>query len=198
MSPHISSRVAFERGRRLVLGLLLAAVAAILGGFAMTSAAQAAAPDKGKPYEIRFRHSNKCLDNPSATWIQSMPLQQYACQAPAHNEHWILDPVFDDGPIYRIRNEQSNKCVNVGYASLADWEPIVQYTCGAWSNESFALTRTPGMPEDYFKLKNVNSEKCLNVAYGSSDNNAGIIQYACDGYWPQGTENMQVRFVRAH
>jgi hypothetical protein len=50
--------------------------------------------------------------------------------------------------------------------------------------------------QDYYKLANYHSQKCINVEGASTAHHARIIQYACDGYWPQGTENMQVRFFQ--
>ena len=190
---------ASKAGRRhKAVPSLIAVVAVFFGGLTLTDAAQAA-PEMGVAYHIKFRHSNKCLNVPYGTPTLGVQVQQYSCVS-ADSERWRLEPAGTDvsgRQYYLVRNAQSDKCLNDTDWSLADWGPVTQYTCGAhWTSEWFALIRSSDMPADYYKLMNYHSEKCVNVPYGSWDDNLGIIQYACDGYWPQGTENMQVRFFR--
>jgi hypothetical protein len=178
---------------------LVVVVAVFFGGLMPTEAAQAA-PEMGVAYHVKFRHSSKCLDVPDGTTHYFVQLQQYAC-VDTNNQRFLLEPTGTDisgRQYYRVRNVQSNLCLYTDWR-VSDWAPIMQHPC--WpsrtsTSEWFTLIRSSGMPDDYYKLMSYHSEKCVNVAGASWDNHARIIQYACDGYWPQGTDNMQVRFFR--
>jgi hypothetical protein len=178
------------------------AVVAALTVSGLTSTALAATPQHNGVYYIQFKHSGKCLNKPYLWTDDGVQVEQYDCLDWATTEKWRLEYVRRDlsgRPYYLIRNMQSDKCLNVWFASTADGAEVVQFTCGqlstGWSNEWF--TPVPTSDPRYFKLMNYNSRKCLNVEGASFANEAPIIQYECTGYWPQGTDNMEVWFLQA-
>jgi hypothetical protein len=176
---------------------LVVAIAVLLSGLMLTDAAQAA-PVMGVGYHIKFRHSGKCLDVPAGATTYFLQLQQYTC-IDTDNQRFQLewaDTDLSGRAYYRLRNVRTSQCVDTNWG-INDWDSIMQYPCGtSWKSQWFTLIHSDGMPVDYYKLVNYYSEKCVNVPYASSADSTKIIQYACEGYWPQGTENMQVRFLR--
>ena len=178
------------------LGLVLLTSGGVL---MLAGVAEAAPPSPGVGYHLQFKHSGMCLDNPSASTLDSTPQQQYLCVNYADNERWKFEPAGNDRSgrqFYLIRNVASGKCLNIAWGSLTDGETVVQYQCGQqWDNERFALIPVDDGAGDYYKLMAYHSKKCVNVAGASTELHAAIIQYECNGYWPQGTDNMNVRLL---
>jgi pectinesterase len=204
MSRSVSPRLSARRPRRLGPTLIVAVMAAftVLG---LTSTASAETPQKSVVYQMKFRHSGKCLNNGYASTEDGHQVEQYTCFEWAITERWRLDYVKTDAagrPLYLIRNMQSNKCLNIWYDSRVDGGKVVQYECGwdkpekQWNNELFTIepVRDPYYA-DYYQVRSLSSSRCLNVEGASEANEAHVIQYYCDNRWFQGTENMMVRFV---
>jgi hypothetical protein len=186
------------RPRRLIATVVVAVIAAFTLS-AGEGTALAAVPQIDGVYNLQFLHSGKCLNKPNLWTDDGVAVEQYDCVDWASTERWRLDyagRTSSGKTKYLIRNMQSGKCLNIWLASYYDGAEVVQYSCWAgYDNETFTVSVAP---EDsrYYRIRNTRSGKCLNVEGGSSDNGVRIIQYECDGYWPQHTDNMAVRFLQ--
>jgi hypothetical protein len=165
----------------------------------LASAAQAQDdPDPNTFYNLKFKHSQKCLDVPDGSMLDGVALQQFECHAWG-NQAWRWEytgfrDTITGRSYYWIRNARSGKCVSIADGSLYDGARIVQSTCRVVARTLFAVA-LHYVGTGYMKLMNYASEKCLNVSGASFSDHAAIIQYRCAASWPQSEDNMLVRWI---
>jgi hypothetical protein len=169
----------FRRRGLAVAGVLVATIATL------PAAAPAFAASAG-PYQVKFAHSGKCMDDTAGSITDGTPIQQWECAgATAWNatfQEWSFD--WTDNGFARLRNHRSGKCLNVQGRSTADGAAVIQFTCGQasgndeWKGE---YVTTLGDGDDYYRLRARHSAKCLDVTGGveSVDNGVRLQQYGC-------------------
>ncbi|GAA2515880.1 RICIN domain-containing protein [Pilimelia columellifera] len=156
-------------------------VAAVGAGMALTAAPSSAAPGSGTgverataAYELRARHSGRCLDVFGASAANGADAIQWTCHQGA-NQHWRMVPA--GGGWHEIRALHSNKCLDVLAASTTNGADVVQWACHGGANQRWLLVSTAtGM-----EIRARHSGKCLDVFGASMANGADVIQWTCNG-----------------
>jgi hypothetical protein len=139
-------------------------------------------------YQIRARHSNRCLDVPFASFNNGVQLQQYDCNgAPQQNQLWTIVPTVPASGTFRIVSANNAKCVDALNAGTMNLTAIQQYTCnvgGNQANQVFYITAAP--TAGYYRVYGAHTAgapKCLDVAGNSTANGALVQQYDCGPSW---------------
>ncbi len=132
-----------RRNRNRALGALLLTVAT--GAVAPVAQADAA-------YEIKPRHSGKCLDVAYASQWNGANVGQYSCNG-GYNQQFSLQYV--DSGYYKIVARHSGKCLDVEYGSRGDGANIQQWTCGVGLRY---------IDSGYYQLSARHSFACADVA----------------------------------
>jgi hypothetical protein len=124
------------------------------------------------------RHSNLCLDVPSAQLVDGVQLQQWSCNG-GNAQNFQFRPIAGTTNTYNIVNVNSNKCLVVQSAALNDGAKIVQTTCNGDASQQFRLE---SMGNSYYRLVAVHSNKCAVVAGGPTATGEGakIVQWTCN------------------
>ncbi|HWI08802.1 MAG TPA: RICIN domain-containing protein [Solirubrobacteraceae bacterium] len=162
------------------------ALSAVL--LAMAAAAVAPAAQADAAYEIKPRHSGKCLDVAWASQWNGANVGQWSCNG-GYNQQFSLQYTDSDyyGKYYKIVARHSGKCLDVEYGSRGDGANIQQYTCGAGYNQQFRLRY---IDSGYYQLIARHSFACVDVAWASTWDGANVHQWGCNG-----GGNQQFRFV---
>lgn len=172
-----------RRNARRALGAVLLAMAA---GVVAPAAAQAQAY-----YEIKPRHSDKCLDVAFGGQWDGFNVQQWSCNG-QYNQQFSLH--YTDSGYYTIRARHSGKCLDVKDWSGADHANIHQWTCHGGANQQFYLRY---LNNGYYKFVARHSGKCIDVENRGYGDGTNVIQYTChNGNWWVDDHNQQFRFVR--
>lgn len=159
---------ATRRNARRALGALLLAMA--VGVVAPAAQADAA-------YEIKPRHSDKCLDVAYGGQWDGFNVQQWSCNR-QYNQQFTLE--YDSG-FYKIRPLHSGKCLDVAYGSGDNGANIQQWTCNGGLNQQFTLR---DLNNGYYKLVARHSRKCIDVEQHGYGDGTNVIQYSCHtGYY---------------
>lgn len=162
-----------RRNGKRAFGALLLAMA--VGAVAPAAQADAA-------YEIKPRHSDKCLDVEYAGQWNGAGLIQYTCNGGYNQQFSLLSTGYGD---YKIVARHSGKCLDV-----RDWggagARIQQYSCTGGSNQRFTL-RYVGY--SYYEIVARHSGMCADVAWGSTADFTPVNTWYCNG-----GSNQQFRF----
>lgn len=138
-------------------------------------------------YQLRARHSNKCLDVQGGTGAtgDGVNVYQWECVgANQTNQLWTITPLDtsdDNNAIFRVRPVHSNKCLDVVSGSNQDGANVIQYTCGSASSHNQLWRFNP--TGDANQVRVLHSNKCLDVAGGTGATNNGdnVHQWGCIG-----------------
>jgi uncharacterized membrane protein len=170
-----------RRNAKRALGALLMAMA--VGAVAPAAQADAA-------YEIKPRHSGKCLDVAYGGQWDGFNVQQWSCNG-QFNQQFNLE--YSGSGYYRIVARHSGKCLDVAYGSTGDYANIQQWTCNGGSNQQFSLR---DLNNGYYKLVARHSGKCIDVENRGTGDGTNVIQYTChSGNWWVDDYNQQFRFA---
>lgn len=130
-------------------------------------------------FQIRTRHSGKCLDVEWASSADGARLIQWDCHG-GNNQRFQFDDLGNG--FHRIRAYHSDKCLDVTGASADDGAQIIQYVCHGGTNQQFQLVRNG---DGFYAIIARNSGKCFDIAGASQDLRAPVIQYRCHGGYNQ-------------
>lgn len=139
---------------------------------------------EGFHYQIRSKHSGKCLDLKGHNKENYAEIQQFDCHGGA-NQRWYqelhtkeYDPFRFNLPGY-IVSLTSHRCLDVNSRRVYESRvPIQQYGCHGGDNQRWLFE----WKEDrYYSIISKQSGKCLDVWGGSRENNAIIQQFDCHG-----------------
>jgi hypothetical protein len=134
------------------------------------------APDPNLFYEIRARHSDKCLEVYGGTGAlgNGAPVVQWECVG-AENQQWKFAPVANTG-YYKISVRHSGKVLDVfgGIYSIGDQVDIQQRDFNGLDNQLWYLG---DLGNGYYQIIAKHSEKGLDVRGASTDNRAQVQQY---------------------
>lgn len=159
-----------RRNRTRALGALLLTMA--VGVIAPTAQANAA-------YEIKPRHSNKCVDVAGQSTGNGARLIQWTCNG-QRNQQFSF--VHTDSGYYQIVAAHSGKCLDVKDGSVADYAPVWQWSCHVppAKHQQFLL-RDAG--NGYYNLvpRHIGG-KCLDIERASTADGAAVIQHGCTGF----------------
>nr|VFK51663.1 MAG: Cytolysin, a secreted calcineurin-like phosphatase [Candidatus Kentron sp. TUN]VFK53635.1 MAG: Cytolysin, a secreted calcineurin-like phosphatase [Candidatus Kentron sp. TUN] len=122
-------------------------------------------------FEIKAKHSGKCLDVVGGKKKDGANIIQYRCHN-GNNQRFRMIP---NGNRYKIQAKHSNKCVGVAGSNKNDDANVLQWKCLNIDDQRFKLIpRSSG----YYQIQAKHSGKCLDVA-GANKNRANVIQYRC-------------------
>lgn len=138
-------------------------------------------------YEIKARHSGKCLDVPGSSRANGIGIIQYTCNRTT-NQVWKIN----EGPAgyYTIRAKHSGKCLDVSRSSAENGAEILQFECYYTYNQQWEII---DLHNGYYEIKARHSGKCLDVTESSTQDGAKVIQFT-----PYRTHNQQweLRYIR--
>lgn len=130
-------------------------------------------------FNMRLKHSGKCLETPGPQWTESGAiLQQWDCNGNL-NQWWRLIPAGDG--YYQIAGTFRNryKCLDLAGYSNSNGAYIKQYNCHGKDNQ---LWRLRDMGNGYYQIISKHSGKCLDIAWNVVSKNGGqIYQWECYG-----------------
>ncbi len=87
--------------------------------FYLVSLGEAQTLDPEVYYQLRARHSGKCLDVVGQSSVNGAELQQWDCNAnPQANQLWTIQPTGSG--TYRLVSALSAKCVDIPFGSTAN------------------------------------------------------------------------------
>ncbi len=168
------------RAGRTIGGLILA----LLATTALAGADVAAAADY---YEVRARHSNKCLDVAYASTSHGANVIQADCWG-GRNQQWRLE--YAGGDAYYLIARHSDMCLDVAHASYLHGANVIQAYCWGGQNQRWKLVHTDS---GFYRLVAKHSNMCLDVAHGSIAHGANVLQATC---WYPGYNQQWVRVYR--
>lgn len=156
-----------------------ALVGTMFTGLGGVASAESATADKAAPgvqtllFQIRSRHSDKCLDN-----SQPGPVTQRTCASPAVlSQLWQVVDTTQDG-IVKIKST-SGQCLDVAGAGTANGTPVNMFGCGTQSNQTFALTFVTG---NYYRIRAGHSlGNCLDIKNDVAAEGAPLQLWTCLG-----------------
>jgi len=155
---------ATRRNGKRAFGALLLAMA--VGAVAPAAQADAA-------YEIKPRHSGKCLDVEYAGQWNGAGLIQYTCNG-GYNQQFSFH--YTDSGYYKIIARHTDKCLDV-----RDWggagARVQQNYCYGSANQQFRL-RYAG---DGYELVARHSGLCVDVAWGWTADWTPVNTWYCNG-----------------
>jgi hypothetical protein len=109
--------------------------------------------------------NNKCIDVPSASFVDGARLQMWGCNN-TNAQQWT----FDGGAL----KSQNNKCVDVAGGSTANLAAIQLYTCNGTGAQQFVLNSAGD-------LVNPQSGRCVDIDGWNSNDGAKLILWDCVG-----------------
>lgn len=130
-------------------------------------------------YDIKAKHSGKCLDVSGASTSNNADVFQYTCGGSA-NQNWRLVAGMSSGGVqyYQIKAMHSGKCIDVASGSTANYADVNQYSCTNGGNQNFQLLSDGN---GYYSLVAAHSGKCLDISGASTADSANVLQYSCGG-----------------
>ena len=185
MSLRIAPALPARRAGTVLAGLFLAAVMAVLS-LGMPGTAAAATMPAGN-YELKVRHSDRCLDVANFSTAHAADVIQGICHGRGRNQHWRFEAT--GGGYYEVIARHSNKCLDVAHGSRDHAADVIQGTCVGGTNQQWKFLRTEG---DFYKVVARHSQRCLDVAHMSIAHAANVIQGDC---WTPGF-NQQWQLVK--
>jgi hypothetical protein len=162
-----------------LVGLLLFVV------LAMSALANAGVASAATYYELRARHSDKCLDVANFSFDHGADVIQGNCWG-GRNQQWTFLPT--DGGYSEVHARHSGKCLDVANYSYGHGANVLQANCWGGRNQQWKLVATDS---GYVRLIARHSNRCLDVANLSIAHGADVIQGTC---WSPGP-NQQWRLV---
>ncbi len=167
------------RTRLMRTSLLTPILLALL--FVAAGSAFGRQPDPNVFYEIRARHSDKCLDvsgGPSSL-LNGAPVIQWDCNG-ADNQQWKFTPVVT--PIantiyYKIVARHSGKVMDVfgGIFSISDHSDVQQRDFNGLDNQ---LWYVGDLGNGYYQIMAKHSQRGLDVRGALTRNGAQVQQYS--------------------
>jgi hypothetical protein len=109
--------------------------------------------------------NNKCIDVPSASFVDGARLQMWSCNN-TNAQQWT----FDGGAL----KSQNNKCMDVAGGSTANLAAIQLYTCNGTGAQQFVLNSAGD-------LVNPQSGRCVDIDGWNSNDGAKLILWDCVG-----------------
>jgi Ricin-type beta-trefoil lectin domain-like len=141
----------------------------------------------GLGYQLKFAHSNKCIDVQSGSVANGALLQQWDCLDPSTHLNQVFQLVPTSGPWYQVRNINSGRCIDVTGASTANGARLQQWDCSpSYTHQLFQLVQLGG---GWAALQAAHDLKCIDV--NSSSTASGTILQQWDCHWGS---NQQVGF----
>lgn len=132
-------------------------------------------------YQIKARHSGRCLDVHNNSTANGAAIVQWDCQSPLTSQNQVFSLVPQSNGL-QIVARHSGKCLDVSNVSQSAGTGLQQYDClGAgqtnqiWQREQLA----PG--SQYFTFKARHSNQCMDVQGGGAGNGVPITQWPCIG-----------------
>jgi CxxC motif-containing protein (DUF1111 family) len=124
-------------------------------------------------YELKFAHSNKCLDVSGAGTADGVNVQQYTCNTTNAQRFTVTNL---GGNIYELKNFNSNKCAQTAGGGTANNTNIEQYTCNQGTSQKFKFVAATG---GTYEVRHELSNRCLDVAGQSTADSANVALYDC-------------------
>ncbi|MGK5680332.1 glycoside hydrolase family 64 protein [Actinoplanes sp. URMC 104] len=109
--------------------------------------------------------NNKCIDVPSANFVDSAPLQMWTCNN-TNAQKWT----FTGGTL----RSENNKCMDVQAAGTANGTPIQLYTCNGTAAQQFVLSAAGD-------LVNPQANRCVDIKDVNSADGARLHLWDCIG-----------------
>lgn len=133
--------------------------------------------DPSAYYEVRAKHSGKCLDVNGYSFDDGAPLIQWSCWGGA-NQQWQFVATSDG--YYRISARHSGKVVDVSGVSGENGAAVIQWTYVGGANQQWHVTP---LGDGSYKIVARHSGKALDVNGGDAATSDGtqIIQYDYHG-----------------
>ena len=129
----------------------------------------------GRTYEIKAKHSGKCLDVAAVATHNGANIQQWECHG-GPNQRWTLTDKGDGYYLVIARN--SNKCMDVAGVATNNGANIQQYDCHGGPNQLWQFIPQGG---GYYLVTAKHSGKCLDVAGAGKGNGDNVHQWDCHG-----------------
>src|SRR4051812_701667 len=102
-------------------------------------AATAGSASAANYYELRARHSDKCLDVANFSFDQAADVIQGNCRG-GRNQQWTRVPT--DSGYYEVHARHSGKCLDVANAGHADGANVLQANCWGGRNQQWKFVGT--------------------------------------------------------
>jgi Ricin-type beta-trefoil lectin domain-like len=87
-------------------------------------------------YELRARHSGKCLDVYGGSTDDGASVIQFSCHG-GYNQQWRLWDV--GGGYYELTARHSGKCLDVYGGSTDDGASVIQFSCHGGYNQQWGF-----------------------------------------------------------
>jgi len=122
-------------------------------------------PPAGSAVSVLSNWNNKCIDVPSANFVDGAQLQMWTCNN-TNAQKWL----FEGGAL----KSQNNKCMDVAGGSTANLAAIQLYTCNGTGAQQFVLTGAGD-------LVNPQSNRCVDIGGWNGNDGAKLILWDCVG-----------------
>ena len=132
-------------------------------------------------YEIKAKHSGKCLDVRNHSVNDRANVHQWTChtEMPGYehcrSQHWRVES--DSNNVYRVVAMHSGKCLDVHGSLQVNGGNVYQYTCHGGDNQSWYVIPHNGA----YRLIAKHSDKCLEVRGASHNDGKNVYQFGCHG-----------------
>ncbi|MDQ5987152.1 MAG: hypothetical protein CSYNP_02889 [Syntrophus sp. SKADARSKE-3] len=145
------------------------------GGTSRTTATNFPAISSGRTYEIKAKHSGRCLDIAGVGMQNAANAQQWDCHG-GPNQQWTLTD--KGGGYFLVIAKHSGKCLDVTGPSTADGANVYQWDCHGGDNQ---LWQFIPQGQGYYMVTAKHSSKCLDVAGAGKGNGDNVYQWSCHG-----------------
>lgn len=128
----------------------------------------------GAIYEIRSRHSNKCLDISGSSTANGAKVQQWTCNNSKAQRFKMKS--YANGR-FALVNVASNRCLDVSGSSAADESVVTQWTCHEGRDQRWSF----GVGANGTKTvrSEMNLNKCLDIDGPSTNDGQKAQIWAC-------------------
>lgn len=109
--------------------------------------------------------NNKCIDVPSANFVDRAPLQMWTCNG-TNAQKWTFNGT--------AVQSQNNKCMDVDGGSTANGAVVQLYTCNGTGAQQFTLTASGD-------LVNLQANKCVDIKDWNGGDGARLQLWDCAG-----------------
>lgn len=132
-------------------------------------------------FQLRAKHSNKCLEVPKSSIQPKLQIHQYVCHD-GENQQWYV--TYRKGAYASIRSRSTGQCLDVRDFSKQPGGAVQQYPCHFGKNQLWKVEKHSSSSMLKVTFKSLHSGLCLairgNEKYGRG-NFTKLIQQTCRG-----------------
>ncbi|MDO6612296.1 RICIN domain-containing protein [Shewanella sp. 1_MG-2023] len=128
-------------------------------------------------YQIKAKHSNKCIDVINSAATNGSTFQQLTCSGNNSNSDQQFKFTALSNGFYSITSKVSNLCLDLSAGNIDNGAKIQQWVCNS-SNQN-QMWNMIDKGDGYYEIRNSVSNKCLDIAGKSNADGAVLTQWNC-------------------